>query len=207
MNREVSPPAMLLREAPSSWGDYGHILAHGMSRHLPRQDGRIQLERTGPFIPPISFPGVGDLLVTDVVRLAMERQGLTGMHFAPVHLARIVRLDWCKWDRNADRPAKYPKDGVPEAYILEAPHDPDAARELGVVWECVLDRWGTAKSEIVSRRPIASYVSLTADSTEMPDFFRARGVRHAFVSRNAQAWLDASLGEWIRFQPIGSSAN
>ena len=41
----------------SLWGDYGSILIKGMSRHLPRRDNLIQVERTGPFIPSITLPG------------------------------------------------------------------------------------------------------------------------------------------------------
>ena len=37
------------------WSDYGSILVHGMSGHLARSAGRIQSERTGPFIPPLLF--------------------------------------------------------------------------------------------------------------------------------------------------------
>jgi hypothetical protein len=42
-------------EAPEApWGDYGSILQHGMTAHLGRNpEGLAQLERTGPFIPPI----------------------------------------------------------------------------------------------------------------------------------------------------------
>jgi hypothetical protein len=52
----------ILREAGAPWGDYGNILVHGMSAHAGRSmDGRIRLERTGPFVPPITFPGIGDI--------------------------------------------------------------------------------------------------------------------------------------------------
>ena len=47
------------------WGDYGSMLIGGMSGHLPRRDGLIQLERTGPFVPPMTFPGIGVVVVND----------------------------------------------------------------------------------------------------------------------------------------------
>ena len=57
----------------SLWGDYGSILINGMSRHLPRKDNLIQLERTGPFIPPITLPGIGDMLAISAVKNDLER--------------------------------------------------------------------------------------------------------------------------------------
>ena len=80
------------------WGDYGAILVHGMSRHLPRLDGLIRLERTGPFIPPITLPGIGDVVVTHKFRAAIERTGLAGLSFAPVIKTRIVEFRWELWD-------------------------------------------------------------------------------------------------------------
>jgi len=87
------------------WGDYGSILASGMSAHLPRKDGLMQLERTGPFIPPISLPGIGDIIVTDAFRAELESSGLSGFTFAPVMKARIVELNWEAWaDEDGDQP-------------------------------------------------------------------------------------------------------
>ena len=62
----------------SLWGDYGNILISGMSRHLPRKDNLIQLERTGPFIPPITLPGIGDIVVTSDLKNELE-----GFQFHP----------------------------------------------------------------------------------------------------------------------------
>src|SRR5262249_59136768 len=72
------------------WGDYGSILVSGMSAHLPRKDGLIQLERTAPFVPPISFPGIGDVVVTNAFRAELEASELTGFTFIPIVKARIV---------------------------------------------------------------------------------------------------------------------
>jgi hypothetical protein len=46
------------------WGDYGNILQHGMTAHLGRVGGLLSLERTGPYMPPITFPGAGDVVLT-----------------------------------------------------------------------------------------------------------------------------------------------
>jgi hypothetical protein len=53
---------------PGEWGDYGHILQHGMASHSPRIGGRLALERTGPFIPPVTLPGIGDVVLDSHAR-------------------------------------------------------------------------------------------------------------------------------------------
>ena len=42
---------------PESWGDYGDILQYGMTSHSPKINGRLALERTGPYGFPITQPG------------------------------------------------------------------------------------------------------------------------------------------------------
>lgn len=130
-----SEGAMYVLDKPESpWGDYGNILIHGMSGHLPRVEGRIQLERTGPFLPPITQPG--NVVVTDAVRRSLE-QALSGLVFRTAIKTRIVRLHWHTWDRATEEPAEYPSTGEPEDYLWERPHDPDLAEQLGPLWELV----------------------------------------------------------------------
>src|SRR5215510_7430409 len=102
MNRFYTVEKPLLR-----WGDYHYILVHGMSCHLVRVDGRIQLERTGPFVPPISFPGISDLVVTNAFRRELENSRLIGLHYQPIIKKLIVKSDWHKWDQTAEEPPKY----------------------------------------------------------------------------------------------------
>ena len=72
------------------WGDYGCILLSGMTSHLERQNGLLQLERTGPFVPPISLPGIADIVVTNDFKHLLEGSGLTGFTFQPVIKKHIV---------------------------------------------------------------------------------------------------------------------
>jgi len=100
------------KDAP--WGDYGEILMRGMTSHLPRtSEGLLQLERTAPFVPPITFPGIGDLVVTNDFGQRLDSSGLTGLSFMPVKKARIVKLEWERWDRKAASPVIYPHSGEP----------------------------------------------------------------------------------------------
>ena len=85
-----------------AWGDYYDILMHGMSCHLDRDGGIIQLERTGPFVPPISLPGIGDIVITAEFRGKLEASGLTGLHFQPVIKKLIVWSDWETWNDEAE---------------------------------------------------------------------------------------------------------
>lgn len=66
------------------WGDYGDILQHGMTAHSRRVDGKLALERTGPYIPPITLPGIGDIVLTSEARQLLEASDLSGFSFAPV---------------------------------------------------------------------------------------------------------------------------
>src|ERR1700743_1057940 len=102
---------------PGDWGDYREILQHGMTAHSPRIDGRLALERTGPYIPPITLPGFS-VVITDAARTLMVSSGLTGFTFLPVEKKLIVELHWEIWDLNDDEPAEYPASGEPEGYIL-----------------------------------------------------------------------------------------
>jgi hypothetical protein len=180
------------------WGDYGSILVHGMSCHLERNDrGEIQLERTGPFIPPISFPGIGDIVVTTSFRKKLEESGLTGFHVQPVVKAHIVDLDWHRWDRSAREPKKYPAGGEPENYILDRKHSESVSRMLGDLWEII-----PGEAARVTKRPKGPNwwnvdIVLAADSVGAQDLFRATDVAYNFASSRAKEWFQGNAGEWI----------
>lgn len=81
----------------SSWGDYGNILVSGDANHRDGlREGPLQLYRTGPFIPPITFPGIGDIIVADDLKKNLEKSGLIGFTFRKVIKKHIVHLEWQK---------------------------------------------------------------------------------------------------------------
>src|SRR5689334_10501764 len=98
--------AAITGQAP--WGDYGSILVHGMSAHLGRVDGRLQIERTGPYVPGVSPSGIGNVIVTDPVRACIEGAALSGCSFIAVDKATIVDLSWSDWDLAAELPPVIP---------------------------------------------------------------------------------------------------
>jgi len=170
------------------WGDYSDILVSGMTAHLGREDGMLQLERTGPFMPPITFPGIEEIVVTNQFRESLEHSGLTGFTFRPVVKKHIVLLEWEKWDRTADEPVIYPESGEPEDYVLEGSHSPEVARQLGEVWEVCLEEH--AKFEPGG----------TLANWDGTDWFRVKGPAYNYVSERAKHWLEKVAPDWVTFR-------
>jgi len=182
----------VLRKPDAPWGDYGDILMHGMSAHLPRSDNRIQLERTGPFVPPITFPGIGDIVVTDEVRSSLESQAFKGVTFRPVVKARIVRLDWHLWEKAAEEPEAYPESGEPEDYILQMEHSTEVSRAIGLLWEVVPtgvpDLQLNGGYLVLERHPGADLCA----NAPFPGYL--------FASPRLKDWFAENLGDWVRFE-------
>lgn len=97
----------------------------------PRVGGRLSLERTGPYIPPITLPGIGDIVLTSEARKRLEGSGLAGFGFVPVEKTLIVELHWDAWNLDADAPPEFPDSGEPEDYVLGKRHSATAAEALG----------------------------------------------------------------------------
>jgi hypothetical protein len=179
----------VLKTPPAPWGDYGRILMQGMAERAP--DGSLLLFRTGPFVPPISFPGWTPV-VTQSVREKMEPMGFTGFEFERVSKRRIVRLDWRKWDVE-DGPAEQPETGEPEDYILRGKHSAETARELGELWEM--------------RVPATPGLQIHGGSDFDPAKYRGQDIcrssdmgGYTYVSQRLRDWLDANFSEWVQFK-------
>jgi hypothetical protein len=72
-----------LRGVYEPWGDYGNILVSGLVDR-DETSGLLLIERTGPFVPPISIGGLhSPVVVTDSFRRELEGSGLTGFGFQP----------------------------------------------------------------------------------------------------------------------------
>lgn len=165
------------------WGDYGDILQHGMSMHRPRIDGRIALERTGPYIPQITLPGICDVVLTSEARKLLESSKLIGFSFLPVEKVHIVELHWEEWDLTAIEPAEYPESGEPEDYILSNPHSPAIANALGDLWE------------------IAVLQTPQLDLSTWNDEDLVKGSKYGPIlfSERARDWFSEHWGEYLQF--------
>lgn len=126
-----------LRATDLGWGDYGDVLVSGMGWKRD-DDGRLQVERCGPFVPPVTTPSGGHLVVTDEARAAIERSGLGRFEFRPAVLARVVNLRWDDWDFSAEWPEKMPAGGEPENYVLRRKDSPAARQGMPELFEVVL---------------------------------------------------------------------
>jgi len=168
-------PYLRLKPVESPWGDYGHILYHGMSMHQPCFEGKIRLERTGPDIFPITFPIV--VVVTEDCRRALLASGLTGATFRPVIKHRIVDLDWTIWDTTDDGPPELPDSGEPEDYILDRPHSPEIASAMPDLWELIA-------------------------GSKMSDIYYVPGTRIVAISQRAKPWFESHYGEYVTITEV-----
>lgn len=182
---------------PGLWGDYGDILQHGMTAHRPRVDGKLALERTGPYIPPITLPGIGDLVVTSEARTELEASGLSEFSFVGVEKLLIVELSWEQWDLNAEDPAEFPRSGEPEDYILGKAHSPKASEALGELWEVVVPRTAT----VLRTRGRASGQVLKIDLSTWngADLFRSNDYGSVLFSERARDWFSERWGNYVTF--------
>ena len=183
---------------PKGWGDYGHILQHGMAAHLPRADGRLALERAGPYIPPITLPGIGDIVLTSEARKLLESSALSGFSFLPVEKTLVVELHWETWNLGAEQPAEFPESGEPEDYILGRPHNPKAATELGELWEIVVPSTATV---LRPRSAVSSYKELRIDRSTWngSDLFRGEGYGSMLFSERARDWFCEHWEKYVQF--------
>lgn len=198
----MRPRIYSLTNARMPWGDYGNILAQGM---LASQAGHrlIQIERTGPFVPPISFPSGCALVVTATTKARLQKSSLTGFRFLRANKQRIVELRWEDWDQTQDRPPRIPLGGEPENYILRGRHSESLSKEMGELFElrprcrlpwvrCGVElKWG---SEWPILRP--SFHHWRGD-----DFFYGERGSTIFVTTRAKSWLARAAREWVHFEP------
>ena len=190
------------------WGDLGAVLISGLVDR-PTPDADLSLSRTGPFLPPISFPWLGTegkrIVVSDSFRHALEQALIPDLHFRTVKKERIVRLPWHDWDLTAVCPAVYPSE-EPEGYITDSSHDPQAAADMPPAWELVLPflpvRLLQAKS------PQGEYLDwYFAEAASVPAqtpslFVNRERFGHLIATDEAREWLEKHVGEWVRLCPV-----
>jgi len=179
----------LTRSEPP-WGDYGDMLFHGMATRS--KSGELELERTGPFIPPISQPG-RFVVVTAEFLGRLRESGLKGIEVGPVHKKRIPMIDWREWEPFGPKEMKYPAGNEPENYILRRKHSPEAAEALGELFELRF-----RKGIQVSRD--GGY-HLVASSWDGADFVTETGEHpiYNYVSQQARDWLLQYAADWVAF--------
>jgi hypothetical protein len=178
---------------PPAWGGYGIMLIHGMSPDGRTHHGLLQLERSGPFIPPLSVPGLSGAVVANDFRRALEQSQLTGLGFQPVVKKHIVEHNWQSWSEADFFASLQATKGEPEDLIRSYPHSPATADAMGELWEI----WPPeCKAEMREEGLV-----LLRPSLNKLDFVRAFVDWHRlFVSERAKDWLEERVGEFIRFR-------
>lgn len=176
------------------WGDYGSILRNGIF-HSEEQ----RLDRTGQFVPPISFPALsGAVIVTNEARHKLEESDMSGVgEFRAVSLGKVVPIDWQKWDKS--RPLErdqLPFNGEPEEYILHNPHDAATASKIEPLWT-----WHPLRIGTVSR---VEGVMRLEGIMDVHDVFRLcdDGWRKIIVSENGMRCVRGIFGDWVSFERI-----
>jgi hypothetical protein len=169
-----------------------------MASHSPRVDGRLALERTGPYIPPITLPGIGDVVLTSHAQQQLESSGLTGFTFRTVEKTLTVELRWENWDLTADEPPYLPDSGEPEDYILGQPDSPAASAALGELWEVLVPDTATI---LRPQRIVNSYKELRLDLSTWngADLFRSNGYVAILFTERAREWFSDNWGKYVEF--------
>ena len=175
------------------WGDYGDVLAHGFAR-MSSDGSRLELQRTGPFIPPFSQPSGSYVVVTEMLLQVLEQSGLTGYSLIPVTVTKSPKVDWRNWEPYGDKEMRFPAGGEPCNYIDRRKHSPEAGSEFGELKALVFQ---PGIDYVFGRN--AHVVGATWSGV---DFFVARVDRPGdqYVSQRAKDWLEHHVGDWVAFE-------
>jgi hypothetical protein len=199
----MTPRFYIVDHPNHPWGDYGDILTQGMAH---RGDGSVlEIERTGPFVPPITLPGIGEIVVTEEMRQALLRSGLKGFGFETVVKRLIVHSDWNTWDQDADEPAEHPESGEPEDYVLGQTHSAEADEQMGNLWALELNRDAQTRREqrIVQHR---RQIKLVTSTWLGQDIFGAQGVGFVYVTETAKSWFEQHASDQLTFEEAATAA-
>jgi hypothetical protein len=132
-------------------------------------------------------------------RVRTCRRSHIGAHltFAPIIKAKIVEYPWELWNRSSAEPPEYPE-GEPENYVLLRPHSPNAADQMGDLWEVILPEDANVQAVRVGRG--VWDFKLDPASWREEHLFRATGKRHVIANEDAKSWLEERAGEWLDLQ-------
>ena len=185
-------------KAFEKWGDYGSILLNGLACDVDAEQTR--LKRTGPFVPPFSFPFYGGVVVTDSVKGTLETSDLKGVGvFRPVILEKAVSVNWQEWNRQEKiERSKIPRSGEPEDYVSAGKHDPEVAIAMGKLWTWHPSIIGTVDR---STKPLR----ILGISNSGLDVFRLDdlgGISKIIVNPVARQFLTDIADEWVSFDEI-----
>jgi hypothetical protein len=208
MEKPLSVPTLWVVGQRNLWGDFGDALISGDARR-ETDDGPLSLHRTGPFLPPISFPWITNtggyaVVVTSEFKQQLEELKLPDVTFREAAKTRIIPLAWERWDRSSRVPRVPPDEGEPENYIEDKAHDPNSAAKMSRAFELVAPVGPVGVDQVED--PEWGYLDEFEAETipaEVPPITRSHPTHGRLVVNEwMKAWLGDNAGEWVRFSPV-----
>ncbi len=91
-NRNSTPMTFYVVLPKFPWGDYGCVLVHGLAKRTGKHDSfaTLVVDRTGPYVPPVSKPYDSCLVFSDAGKLSLTAH-LEKAEFQPVELGASPR--------------------------------------------------------------------------------------------------------------------
>ena len=186
---------------PYFWGAFSIVLVSGSFGDPMRVDGVLQLERTGPFMPPVTMPETGSLVLSADAADEVRRQW-PDSELLPVHKSKIVMIRWETWDRSNEDPFLIPCDGEPDSYILDGLHSEAASAGLGDLWELPLTEG--ADATFVKLGPGERDILIRSSTWNGADVFTVgRGI--IVVSETGKKFFESVANEWLSFRELKSA--
>lgn len=178
-------------------GDYERLLVSGITGYLPRKNGMLQLERIGPFIPPLSRPS-NDVIVTAEFLQVLLNSEFNNWTTVPVIKELICFSEWTPGGE-----VNLP--GDPEDSILGGQHDQKLADQMGDLFELILPVGCVARS---CKTAVYGNVwgELGYHSFNGGDLFSVQlpGGSKPVCSDRFKMWVEAntSAAQWLSFVPL-----
>ncbi len=185
------------------WGDYGSLLAHGMSCANDKYElDPLSIDRTGPFAPPVTNPSPGTLIVTDSCRRSCEK-AFPSMQYKSVAKHKIVRSNWHEWDWNAVMVPELPPSNEPEGYIVDFEHSARAASEMEELWALELREGAKCRTKsLPGDRPWEYSILLDTSTWNGDDLFITylNDTPIVIVSERGKEWLETVAPRWFEYR-------
>jgi hypothetical protein len=161
----------------------------------------LQLRRTGPLVPDVTFPSIGNVVVRDWLRADLLGSGLSGATFSPAPVVCAVPFNWQAWGTGTATQPADPPEGDWANLLLRGNHDRALAARMEPLWWLRPKSWGQSLSRPENGRYSRHRVALLCGEGEAPDFFHARGTKYMFVSERTKAWLSEVTPDSVEFIP------
>lgn len=161
---------------------------------------QIHLGRTGPFVPPITFPLASSrpVVVTDAAKLQLASASLLGIgSFRPVLLKKTVAVEWHEWDTTQLlTDAQLPFNGEPEEYILHKPHNIEISSNIEQLWT-----WHPSEKGNVVRQKGSLQLE---EVLGVYDVFRLQDkwCTDIIVNENGMQVLSQIFAHWVTFREV-----